>query len=208
MGSSTQSPGQARKVPGGGNSSNNAVLESNGSGEIVQDVMRNVTPGECHPHPSTGAALLEGKSYLAWILYDNGASISLWVRSDHLDIKVREFVLVEGVTGTFYAPIIECEVSSAIFIGNAQVGVVDSLPLDVEQLINNDLVMGDSVDVPLLTKLPVNEDVHHVIDNVNVYPSCAMTRSMAQERLGDDPRWSRPMLPSLLQFKQLMLLGW
>lgn len=63
-GSSTKSHAQARNVPGGGNRSTDAFLESDITGEIVQAVASNAIPGEWFaPHLFVVTVRLECVSY-------------------------------------------------------------------------------------------------------------------------------------------------
>ena len=136
------------------------------------------------PYLFSGTVQLEGVKYPTRILRDTGSSISLWVKPNHVDVGGDEFILIKGVTGALTVPLLECDVVCDLYSGKARVGVVDNLPEDgVDLILGNDLVRGDDVSVPVLTRVPVSTNVNkenNVID-LEVFPACAVTRSMFRE---------------------------
>ena len=151
----------------------------------MQAVTSDVTPDVNYaPYLFSGTVQLEGVKYPTRILRDTGSSISLWVKPNHVDVGGDEFILIKGVTGALTVPLLECDVVCDLFSGKARVGVVDNLPEDgVDLILGNDLVRGDDVSVPVLTRVPVSTNVNkenNVID-LEVFPACAVTRSMFRE---------------------------
>ncbi|KAK3878764.1 hypothetical protein Pcinc_016575 [Petrolisthes cinctipes] len=85
-----------------------------------------------------------------------------------------------GVGGSLTVPLVECRVSCNLFNGTAQVGVVESLPeSNVDLILGNDLVRGEEVGAPVMTKDPVPAEVVEDEDQMN-FPVCAVTRSMSR----------------------------
>lgn len=149
---------------------------------VVQAVSKHVTPDYTFaPYLSSGLVRVHGVVYPVNILRDTGASISLLVKPPQSDISGEEFVLIKGVTGVLTVPFVKCEVECDLFKGTTQLGIVDSLPEEgVDLILGNDLAKGEAFTTPVLSTVPVS-DVHGVMDN-DVFPLCAVTRSMSRLR--------------------------
>lgn len=158
-----------------------SVGESTFSGGVVQAVARGVTPdGLYAPYLFDGTVQFDGVRYPARILRDTGATVSLWVRPKNVAVGGDDYVLIKGVTGSMTVPFVSCEVGCKMFNGEARVGVLDSLPGDgVDLILGNDLVPGNELVAPVMTKTPVS-DPEVLVDDGEMFPACAVTRSMAR----------------------------
>lgn len=172
-------PSKAEVHSEGGDGVAVAALEATVSGGVVQGVMSYVTDEESYaPYLYSCLVKLGGSQYPACVLHDTGSSVSLWVRPSHVEVDSDNFILIKGVMGTLTFPLVKYDVCWDLFNGQALVGIVDSLPEQgVELILGNDLIRGDVVGSPVLTKVSV--PIENAQDE-DTFPICAVTRSMSR----------------------------
>ena len=129
------------------------------------------------------------------ILRDTGASQSL-ILADTLPFSEKTSsgtsILIRGVEcGFVNVPLHNIYLSSDLVTGLVAVGIRPSLPFKgVHLLLGNDLA-GDKVVVnPLLTSSPCVDQppdpIEQEIPDLNIYPSCAVSRAMAKKAKQND----------------------
>ena len=145
------------------------------------------------PFMSNGFASLSGDSCPPTpirILRDTGASQSL-ILADTLPFSEKSFsgvsVVIQGVEcGSLTVPLHNIVLSSTLVSGSVSVGLRSSLPFEgVHLLLGNDLA-GDKVVVnPLVTDTPIMDKSPDPAEREipDLYPSCAVTRSMASKAI-------------------------
>ena len=123
------------------------------------------------------------------ILRDTGASQSLLCAgtlpfSDKSSVDSDVFVRgVEG--GTVRVPLHSVELKSDLVSGSVVVGVLPSLPVEgVTLLLGNDIAGEKVLPHVVMSRIPVVDDATEklVQEMPDVFPSCAVTRSMAREQ--------------------------
>ncbi|XP_071950797.1 uncharacterized protein [Antedon mediterranea] len=147
------------------------------------------------PFLSTGSVALINDVNLSKVrvLRDTGASQSLIIESAlsfSNESSAGASVLIQGVEGGYKeVPLHVIRIETDIVSGDFVVGVVPSLPVwGVTLLLGNDLA-GDRVTVePVVCKSPVEDESTVCLEKElsHVFPSCAVTRSMANITIDED----------------------
>ncbi|XP_076031970.1 uncharacterized protein LOC143019877 [Oratosquilla oratoria] len=89
-------------------------------------------------------------------------------------------VLLDGIGGTRRCPLHKIYLTSDLVTGPVEVAVIDSLPVPgIQPLLANDLA-GSKVTLPIVTESP-NLVLDSPLDNLNLYPACAVTRSQSRK---------------------------
>lgn len=84
--------------------------------------------------------------------------------------------MLQGICGTISVPLCKVFLRSELCSGYVTVGVQDSLPIPgVTFLLGNDLAGGKVITDPIVTPYPSLEDT------TDIFPSCAVTRSMERQ---------------------------
>ncbi|XP_071959881.1 uncharacterized protein [Antedon mediterranea] len=147
------------------------------------------------PFLSTGSVALINDVNLSKVrvLRDTGASQSLIIESAlsfSNESSAGASVLIQGVEGGYKeVPLHVIRIETDIVSGDFVVGVVPSLPVwGVTLLLGNDLA-GDRVTVePVVCKSHVEDESTVCLEKelLHVFPSCAVTRSMANITIDED----------------------
>ena len=158
-------------------------------GKQIQPVDECKVPNECDdltklysPFKGVGKLALNGKvENINW-LRDTGAVQTVALRelfnSNECD-EAKEFVLLKGFGTSFAAPLINVNIETPLYTGLCQVAVVDEIPVEsVNVILGNDIcgevVFGSN---PIVTVEPSVDQNDIQIENVEIYPECAVTRS-------------------------------
>ncbi|XP_071959943.1 uncharacterized protein [Antedon mediterranea] len=144
------------------------------------------------PFLSTGSVALINDVNLSKVRV-TGASQSLILESAlsfSNESSAGASVLIQGVEGGYKeVPLHVIRIETDIVSGDFVVGVVPSLPVwGVTLLLGNDLA-GDRVTVePVVCKSPVEDESTVCLEKElsHVFPSCAVTRSMANKTIDED----------------------
>lgn len=127
-----------------------------------------------------GEIELDGQVFPVRVFRDSGARQSLCVRLPGMPTRGDNFVLVRGVNSDVCYPVFKMSLRCPVVSAQGPVALVESLPLEgVQFLLGADLA-GDRVFPPPVcissSVLSQDTDDH----DLNVYPVCAVTRSLAK----------------------------
>lgn len=122
------------------------------------------------------------------ILRDTGASQSLLLEGTLPfcdETATGDFVLVQGIEGRIVSvPLHFVNLKSDLVSGQVKVGLRSSLPVKgVSLLLGNDLAGGKVVPSVQLTVKPSTEEI---MEDPDVFPSCAVTRAMAKKAKAEE----------------------
>ncbi|XP_076043873.1 uncharacterized protein LOC143026963 [Oratosquilla oratoria] len=117
------------------------------------------------------------------ILRDTAAKQSLILAQDLTNPQLTYLhsdVLLDGIGGTRRCPLYKIYLTSDLVTGPVEVAVIDSLPVPgIQLLLANDLA-GSKVTLPIVTESP-NLVLDSPLDNLDLYPACAVTRSQSRK---------------------------
>ena len=163
--------------------------------EHVQNVVKSAEPDKIKsqyaPFTSVGYVSLVGcdEARKVSILRDTGASQSL-ILDSVLPFGGKSStgtsVLLQGVEGGYFeVPLHSVDLQSGLVSGKVNLGIRKSLPMEgVSLILGNDLA-GDKVTVPIVSATPLAcehaETESLVQEFPEVFPACAVTRSMARK---------------------------
>ena len=125
------------------------------------------------------------------ILRDTGSAQSL-ILADILPFSdktsTQDNVLIQGVESGFISvPLHNVYLKSDLVSGLFTVGVRPSLPFKgVHFLLGNDLAGDKVVPCPIVTDTPLVNQEPETLEEKNLYPACAVTRSMAKKAIQND----------------------
>ena len=107
--------------------------------------------------------------------------------------SVDSDVFVRGVEGgSVRVPLHSIELKSDLVSGSVVVGVLPSLPMEGITLLLGNYIAGEKV-LPhvVMSRTPVVDDATEklVQEMPDVFPSCAVTRSMAREQEKEEQKW-------------------
>ena len=146
-------------------------------------------------------SLLHDKSFTKpiRILRDTGASKSL-ILAEAIPLSEKSHsgksVLIQGVEcGLVTVPLHQVNLKSDLVSGTVTVGARPSLPIECVHLILGNDLAGDKVVVnPVMTEKPeVTATIDPIEEEIpDLYPSCAVTRAMAQKATIENAQVGKP----------------
>ena len=147
----------------------------------------------CRPFCSEGKVTLAGQEYPIIVARDTAAQVSVLRNPTGRQIVSKEYISCKGVFNDQFLPLVSVMLECPLVTVQAEVAIVDQLPVDgVDFLLGNDLAGGKVFPSPPPPVVAAEECYPDTgsdgleCDMEDLYPVCAVTRSMSRMSKEDE----------------------